>query len=230
MGDLTRQQMRDEVRLALGQRSSDELGGEQIDTWINWAYQHVSRPTIHRHREMKAVATTTLAQGDDDYGMSSDFGISDFLAVIDVADTTDAIRYHPMTVHEKDEIDSTIEGRARFYTLYYDTGTDETVLLLDREPGSQDAGNTLQLRYWRQPPVFSSTTSKTVLLPDWDEVIVQGAIWRGWRALGEVERAEVAKAEFGQLVNEVSERMRLDAEDEGARILTMDLFEYQERV
>lgn len=230
MGTMTRETMRDAVREGLGHRKSDEVSSTRVDRWIDWAYRHVTRPTVHPHREMKTRATTALVQGDADLGMNSDFGITDFLAVIDVADTTDGIRYRPMTVRERDDTDTSIEGRARFYTLFYDAAASETVLLLDRPPNSQDAGNTLQLRYWREPPDFAGDSDTTVLLPDWDEVIVVGALWRGWRAMGSVERAEVMKAEFGQLVNEVSERLRLDAEDEGGRLVEVDLHEYQDAV
>ena len=61
-----------------------------------------------------------------------------------------------------------------------------------------------------------------MMRPEWDEIILAGAVWRGWMWIGEPDMAENAKEDFGRLVNEVADWRKLAAENWGARIGVVD--------
>jgi hypothetical protein len=109
------------------------------------------------------------------------------------------------------------QGRPTRYGIWGQTAGDEggQVLNLDRRPSATDAGRVLLVRGYRVPDTLTVDTAVTSLGTLWDEVIILGATWRGFRELNENARAEVARQNFGLLMAEQQEARRLDAEDWG---------------
>jgi hypothetical protein len=213
MGAMTDGQMVVEVRLAVGNPSETALSTTRIYRYLDWAYRHVCRPNVHPHREMRVSTTFTIATGKREYRLKTDIGIQDFYSMHALTNETQAYRLVPMDMRRQEEgmIPNT---RPCWYDLDYTTVTEEPQILLYPNVSSTNNGQTMRLRYWRQPPDFAGGGSTTtVLVEDWDEVIVVGAIWRSWRHQRAYERAELVKAEFGQLTNEIGNRLRDDLQD-----------------
>jgi len=222
VGTLTLQELRDEVRFRVRHIDPDEVPNTRVDLWIRLSYEHVAKPT-NNHRELQAITTFNLVQGDRDYRMITDLGSGDYLWMYDLQNLSalgEQRRLTRMTLRAQDEQDHTIQRRPLFYDVFYDSTANELVLFLDREPGTANGGgggDSMVMRYWRRPPalVEHATNPATILLPDWDEVIIEGAVWRGWKWIDEPKRAELAKIEFGQLINETADRLKGDLIDPG---------------
>ena len=75
-----------------------------------------------------------------------------------------------------------------------------------------EASQTIWLRIYLEPPRFVGTLTDTTLINSyWDDVIVCGASWRGWRYLGEFQRAEAMKQEFAMLIRDAVDFEGLEA-------------------
>lgn len=217
MGTLTLQQLRDEARFQLGGRTIDDLPDTRIDIWLDWAYKHIARPGIFPHRSLLASGTLTLVQSDPEYAftdLSSVTANSQVVAIRGVINETQGYRLRPRTIRQLDEVrlDSSGSPRESSRPILY--AVESTNLLLHPAPNGTAAGDTIRVRYWAEIGTLATSGAASTLPNDWDEVIVQGATWRGFRALQIPDRAELAKIEFGQLINEVSDRLRLDALEE----------------
>jgi hypothetical protein len=80
----------------------------------------------------------------------------------------------------------------------------DTEILFDAAP---DTDITWRVWFYRYPLQFDVTTLDTVVceLPDdWHELVLMGAIWRGWKALMEPQRADSA---YQQYINEATNRI-----------------------
>ena len=203
MGTMTGATMTTEVRYNLGNRQSGGGGptDAQILRYINWAYNHVARPTIYRHRELQATQTVTLADGTAGYTLTTVP-----MAIFDVRNSTDEYKLDPKAIRDIDDRPST-SGQPRWYAVWGNT--------IQTSPtcGSADDGDTLTIRYWQAPTAI--TTGATALRYEWDEVIVAGATWRGWIGLAEYERAMGAREHFGVLIQEVVDILKIEGEDTG---------------
>src|SRR3972149_5050201 len=76
-----------------------------------------------------------------------------------------------------------------------------------------DAGRVPLVGGYRPPAILAADGSFTVLHPLWDEVVVLGATWRGFRELNENARAELARQNFALLIQEQQDARTLDSED-----------------
>jgi hypothetical protein len=56
----------------------------------------------------------------------------------------------------------------------------------------------------------------TAIHERWDEIIVEGATWRGWKDLNNIDRADQARDEFARMINEVTDIAKIEAEDWGS--------------
>jgi hypothetical protein len=212
MGILTTAEMITEVRSAIGQPSETDVPDTRITLWLDWSYRHVCRPKIHRHREMRVKETITLVTGQRNYDVASDY-----FSTYSLANTTVGYRLIPMDQRRQDEPLLT-SSRPQFYDIdWYTDPLGQTTLsvLLYPNVASGYGGNELRHRYWKMPvgTDTSGLTAATEIDSDWDEVIIVGAIWRGWRHRRSVQRAEIHKAEFAQLINEIPDRLVADVED-----------------
>ena len=203
MGTMTGTTMTTEVRYNLGNRQSGGGGptDAQILRYINWAYNHVARPTIYRHRELQTTQTNTLVETTAGYTLGTVP-----MAIFSVYNSTSEYKLSPRDIRVLDNTPSTA-GRPSYYAVWGNT--------LQTSPtcGEDNDGDTLTTRYWQAPTAI--TTGTTALRYEWDEVVVAGATWRGWIGLAEYERAMGAREHFGVLIQEVQDIMKIEGEDTG---------------
>lgn len=215
--------LRSATNWALDNRSN--LTDTQLNRWINWSYLHVTQPHVHRHQPLQAEGPITLVLDQVQYDLPTLLGYTLWgiygIWYIEGTSATDySLRRQRLRgsfdIRRTDEA-ALGQGRPTRYAIWGQTaGTSGgQVLNLDRRPSATDAGRLLLVRGYRQPTTLTADGDVTVLSPLWDEVIILGATWRGFRELGENARAEVARQNFGLLINEQQEARRLDAEDWG---------------
>jgi hypothetical protein len=95
---------------------------------------------------------------------------------------------------------------------FYTKGTPSTFARRDTEilfDVAPDTDITWRIWYYRQPVLFNvnflDTAAYVCELPDdWHELVLMGAIWRGWKALMEPQRADSA---YQQYINEATNRI-----------------------
>ena len=231
MGSLTLAEMREELRFTLGGRSSADLPNTNVDRWLTWSYHHISQPTVYPHRELLTNGTTTLATDDRDIpftDFSSVTNNEDVVAVRSLINETHNRRLVPRARWQIEE-----KARDRDGTVFsgepVEYAVDDETIYLYRAPSSTYNGDTIRLHHWRPPVALTSSGAASELATIWDEVIVQGGVWRGWRALDVPDRSELAKVEFATLVNEVTNRLALDVSEDWHRAQAVEIEVHQER-
>jgi hypothetical protein len=223
MGDLDLTALRNATKWALDNRSN--ITDSQLERWINWSYVHISQPKVHRHQPLQAEGSVTLVLDEVQYDIPTELGYALWgiygVWYVEGSSITDrTLRRQRLRggfdVRSTDE-GSLGQGRPTRYSVWGQTATSDggQVINLDRRPSAGDAGRVLLVRGYRTPTLLTDDTHTTVLNPLWDEVIVVGATWRGFRELGENARAEVNRQSYGLLINEQQDSRRLDAEDWG---------------
>lgn len=225
MGVLTRDQMVTEVRFGIGGRNLD-IESTRIVYWLDWTYQHCSHPSVYPHRQLQSNGTFALANGDDNYNFTDVTGVTDpthVMAIRLLFNQTRGTRIVPKSLRQMEELrwigsGNKVTGPPDYYSI------EGTTLQLSPVPGSANTGDTVALFYWKSPGQLSSSGPASIFATEWDEILIQGGIWRGLRFIGQTERAETAKVEFGQLINEVQNRVFADQmEDPSNRSFEVDL-------
>lgn len=227
MGAMTLVQMEDDVRYVVGGYTTTELSNTLVDRWLRWSLLHVGRPGIYEHRELFTSGTVTMATNDRDYGFTT-FGTTNdnVQAVSLVVNESRGQRFGRMSLRQFEESSrlgtgAFQQGRPSHYMI---AGTN---LYVYPAPSATYNGDTVRVWFWRKPAALAASPAHE-LAEDWDEVIVAGATWRAFRYLNLQDRAEIAKAEFGQLVNEVGDRLRADMrEDMSDSRMELELDDYQ---
>lgn len=230
MGAATLQDLRDELRFAVGgyQSSATELPDTRVDRWLRWAQLHVARPAIYPHRELMTSGTFMLVTSQAPYPFTG-FGTSvdNVQAIRRIHYETRGHRLRPMSHRQYLEA-------ARNQSGVLNTGEPQSYavegsnLYVEPAPSSTYNGGTVRVFFFRKPVALAASPA-TELAEDWDEVILQGGVWRAFKALNVADRAEIAKIEFGQLINEVRDRLREDAQqDHDGHSFEVETLDYQE--
>jgi hypothetical protein len=227
MGAQTLQSMRDDVRFVAGGYDSTVLSDTVVDRWLRWAQLHVSRPNVYEHRELFTSGTATLATSTRTYAFTT-FGTTtdNVQAVALVVNETRGNRLRPLSLRQLEEASRSgstlIAGRPTHYSLVGNT------MYVYPTPNAAHNGDSVRVWFWRKPTALAASPASE-LAEEWDEVIVAGATWRAFRYLNLQDRAEVAKAEFGQLINEVGDRLRADMQHDAAdRRFDVEVHDYQQ--
>ena len=222
-GLMTATQLTNAVLGELG-RSSSDLSSTLTDTWLNWALADITDPKFYRHRELREENTQSLVTGQGTYKLA---GIQTTLnwaseSIIIVNPNVPTQRYRLWTLRERDEHEVTgvyPKSLPRWYSWLPSTpggdagGIDINIL---PAPGVTYNGWTLSIRRWLYPTLFNTTTlpnAVSQLHPIWDEVLVVGSLYRGWRHLEAYDRMAALKGEFGALKAQVASREMVEAED-----------------
>jgi hypothetical protein len=216
MGSLTGQNLIDELKFLLQGRddTGDVVTDARLLRWVNWSYNHVCYPNVHKHRELMTNYDASLATSDGSYAIDSSTVGYHINAVVSVthfesatiADTTTRNRLRPRSYSWFENRNITT-GKPSRYAI------DGTTLYLDPVPTSTYNSQQLRVRLYREPADLSVSTS-TVLSDVWDEVILQGAKWRAERDIGYREIAELTKQDFAALLNEFQEKWQLETFEE----------------
>ncbi len=191
----------------------------RLDRWINYAYRFVCKPNVFRHRDLEVTETITLALDTTTYSIATlnardlwnTHNVTYFYGA-DTLPTTRSQRVSQVEQREIDDLSTRTTGRPRRYSIWADT------LEVDRRPTAGEAGNLLRVRFWERPDKLVLDADNTRIDEEWDEIIQAGAKWRAWAGLGILERAELAKEEFAEMVNDMPVLKRIDAEDPGRTV------------
>jgi hypothetical protein len=218
-GNISASAMGTQCRLVLGNRSQTDIPDTAAIHWLNWSLNYLASPQVFRHRELLAYETSlTLATSTATYTIPSGdtFGVHS-VVIRNNSTTTERYRLEPLRERDGFEWSGVpANGRPTHYSQYRGASTIE----VHPTPTSAYNGWNLYLLRWKAPTQFTldgssllKTTETSPLHIAFDEPLFMGMVWRGWRHLREWERAEQAKAEMGQLVNEIKERLNLEGED-----------------
>lgn len=205
-GVLTLAQMRSELRFNLDNREATDIPDTTLTRWLNWSYLHVCGPKVYRHPAMQQSQTIALVSGTYTYSLASTVD-----SIYGIYNVTDGYRLVPRDIRWWDERPRSAAGRPAVYVRWGSS------LYLHATPADSDAGKSITVRHLAIPTLLSADGDLTVLTPVWDEIIIMGAAWRGWRSLNRPDHAEIAKQDFTQMVNEVAEVTHTEAEDWGRR-------------
>jgi len=204
MGTIQLSQFRDELVFMLENRSDAALTDTHLDRWLNWAYCHISHPDVFDHREVQVRQDITLILNTFNYPISEAALGLKLLRIRQVTYLAAAafnftsrrvdVAYESITQHQ-----SRTPRTGPNPNLYAIRGEELNIF---PGPDSTAAGNILSLEIVRQPALLTLDTDVTVLPFMWDEILLQGALWRAQRDLGYKEIAEQTKQDFAALVND----------------------------
>tara|TARA_Y100000310_G_scaffold314292_2_gene363520 strand:+ start:1814 stop:2461 length:648 start_codon:yes stop_codon:yes gene_type:complete len=186
--------------------TSTTAGQTRLDRAINFAYLHVSEPSVYRHHELQEIDTATLVEDDHTYDLSSNVYV-----IHSVKNTTGDFALRSMSYRDWVNLRRRDAGPTR-YARWGNT------LYLDNDPTSEEAGDTLTINHWIQPAILSSTSDVTVLNPLWDQIIWTGSIYYAYLMIGQRDKAEAQKIEFSAQINEFKEKDAIEGEDYGNEI------------
>lgn len=214
MGAMDLATLRSSLRYMLGNRA--DLTDAQLDSWLYMGALHIAQPSVHRHRELQTSHTLTLAQGDDDYDISTStigfrftalYSVTHVLAT-SVTPTARRRRLRAMAMRDMEELVKP-EGAPYRYAVWGE------VLYLDTSPSSTEASQKVVLRGWKEHPTLPASGAASPLRPYWDIPIIVAGAWHAWRALNRLDRAEILKQELAAVITEACEVGRVEAEDIG---------------
>lgn len=204
MGTLLLSEMRDEVTEGLGNRT--ELTAANYNRFINLSYLHISRPRIHPHYELRQSETIVLVAATRAYAYDTSWR-----GTRSLYNSTLEYLLHPEDIQDQDARAVAIVDRPSHYTI------EGVNIVLAQIPSANAVGNNLVHRYWQRPILLAADGDVTLISPDWDEVIIAGALYRGWRRLNQFERMVEAREDYARLIREVQDEERLFAKTRGWR-------------
>lgn len=208
MGLLTKTEFREELYSLLDNAQEvapQSLGGDATtqalcDRYLQFAYARVWLPSTFEHVEAQTTQTITLVTSTASYTLT-------VWAIDHVRYENGGKTLPPMTRVQLSQRGTTILGPPARFARW------GTLLYPDRVPTSAENGHTLTVYGWRQPPTWGDTVSE--LRSEWDEVILEGAAWRGWVRLGDLPRADIHRENYAALVNDNRTVLSVEARQEG---------------
>jgi hypothetical protein len=219
MGTNLLSDMRSDLYLLLGSR--DEVdpttapGQARLDRFLNWCYLRIQLPSTFEHVERQTSEILTLVTSTTSYS----------IAVWAI----DHIRYdnfskllRPMSKTQLSNSTVPAGQPSRFARW-------GQFISLDYSPTTTQNGHTLTVYGWIQPSALTNSVSVAAssLNSVWDEVIVAGAAWRGWRSLGDSVRADTFREEYSALVNDNRSVLSFEGRIEGWRASYGSTQDYQ---
>lgn len=195
---LTLSEIRSEVKLNLGNRSTDVIADARYNLWINLTELELA--SAFQFFQLEKVATTTMVAGQAVYQLPSDL-----LAIYSLSDTTAKRKLRRSHYRKFDNIDTTVSGDPTHYIRF------GSYIQLVPVPAQ---ANVLQLRYCKIFNKMVNDNDAPTIPPPWHECLILGAESRGWRALGEYQRAALVKNEYIALVRSKQSEFEMEESDE----------------
>jgi hypothetical protein len=238
MGDMTRSEFRDALRFHLDNKQS--LTTAELDRYIDMSYIHCCQPHLYQHREM-LVETVAIGDGTNyhiDFTVSGETALESLANGTQYAAATTAGKFlsiQSITLIEGTDVLFPLGGTDTRIPLRPITRWEWESVQMPSGPVNPSAysmwdrmfyldkvletDRTVLIRWWREPLVteFDGDSETTVLPSMWDDTILVGAVWRGWRALGEFQKALLMKDEFLRLIREASQYMDVEARHRALR-------------
>ena len=204
MGLLTRLQMQTRVRERVLNRGTGSLSAANINSFLQDAYDHVSRPNIYVHRELQTEQTVTLTVvGGRVYALTDSVDV-----VTNVFNQTQSYAIHPTTV---DRLDSSVipTSRPSRFALWGDD------IIFDALPDTNAVNDVILIRHFQTPTAFAADGTTTAIHERFDEIIIHGATYRSWSHLGNVERAREEMDQFAKILREAPDRVHMQGKIKG---------------
>jgi len=191
-------EMRSEIKLNLGNRSTDVIPDSRYDRWLNLT--EIEIISAFQFFQAEKRVTTTMVVGQALYQLPSDL-----LAIYDLRDNTVKRKIRRSHYRKFDNIDYDVAGDPTHYIRF------GNYIQLTPVPTS---ANTLQLRYCKNINKMVNDTDTPTLPAPWHEAIMLGAEARGWRALGELKKWAIIKNEYLALVRSRNAEWEIEEGDE----------------
>lgn len=198
MAGMTLSQMRNELILILGNRATDIISTARYNLWLNNSEIEIAS-AFQFFQTDKWVKRNTV-DGTHTYALPSDC-----LGMYSLRDATNKRRIRRTGFRKVDNTDYLTEGLPTHYIRF---GLDFQLI------PTPDATYEIQLRYCKELTAMSADGDYPTLLSPWHECILMGAEWRGWRAIGEIKRAQLVKQEYIGLVRSRNSDWEIEDGDE----------------
>lgn len=196
MGDLSYDDIKTEIKVKLSQRDDIDV---VIQNAIFNAYQDIA--TIFHHYELETSGNVTLVVGQRSYDLAT--LLPALRVILSVRNTTLGKKITKTDWRVFDEMSSYSSGPPSRYARFGDT------LEFDTLPAT---AHVVAVKYAKKVTAFSGS-SKSVLLPEWDEAILLGSIYRVLERIDENDKAEVAKNRYLEFVQSRTRPKDLEDED-----------------
>lgn len=172
---LTLSDFRRLLRRGLGNLTTGDMSNPEADELLNLSLWHIEDTFPFELKEVEY--TTSLVDGQAIYNLS---GISTLDAIVSVRVEDEFSKYHRldrMTRTEYNEMhdgSSDAEGFPKYYLR------EGNAMYLEPTPGADEDTLTLAISLKESLDSFLEGSSEASNLPrNWDEIVLQGAIWRG---------------------------------------------------
>ncbi len=190
---ISTQDLLTELRIHLGNLSDDELSDDEGKLLLNRAYWELLDKFPFREKEV--IATFVTVAGQRNYIAPSPF---DALRSLSIQDPT-SLKWTPLT---KDglynfEVDKNDSESARAVPVKY--LREGNKIRLDPIP---DQEYTLTIKYWSTlDDLETNPTSNPTIPRSWHEIILYGAVWRGFLRLRDYASSREYKIQAVALVD-----------------------------
>jgi hypothetical protein len=196
MGSIDIVRMRRSVRRPLGMLDEDDpdLTNDDVDLYLNRAYWEVQDKFPFREKERRGTFVTQI--GVRNYEMPKPFEALTGLSIVDPVSG----QHTPLDYMENDRYESEYQEGENFYgTPQFYTRMDCFATLLP----TPDKAYTLVLRRKIILTDLSSSNQLSSLPQVWDEILIFGAVWRGFFDFGDFARANQVKAHQVSLLDTI---------------------------
>lgn len=184
----TLQQFRDELRDHCGV-DSQEWDNPVTDSLLNRAFWEVQ--DIYDFREEESVVDIPLVAGTSEYSISVNQDSIQSIRILD----NNSNDWSPIKYQDYDEFTSELSNRedSRGKPEHYVRRGNNIIL-----KNTPEIAYTIRVYYRKS--LGDILSNGTGLPQAWDEVVLYGAIWRGYAKLGDWNRKQQAKAAQAELV------------------------------
>jgi hypothetical protein len=195
---LNLKEIRDELILILGNRALTIIPNTRYNLWINNAEVEIASAFQFFQTEKWVYRSTVV--GSASYALPSDC-----LAIYSLRDATNKRKIIRTGYRKLDNVDFTLSQTPTHYLRY---GSN---IQLYPTPSSII---TIQLRHCVNLTALSADSDVPTLPTPWHEAILLGSEYRGWRAIGEVKKAQIVKAEYIALIRSRKADWEIEDSDE----------------
>lgn len=173
------------ARLALGGETTEALSDALILRFVNQAYLEVC--SKYPFPELSTSTTVTTADGTAAYETTA----TDILQVTELIDSTNYVTLYPINESKYDQLTQGDSSSTSTPIYWYISGVGSNSRLEFTLFPTPDGVYTVTIKYDKVPSelVLSPTATSPIISAVWDDSILGRAIYRGWKHLGDEQRA-----------------------------------------
>jgi hypothetical protein len=172
--------------------TSGDMSPADVDSLLNRTYWEILEK--FHIRETESATTFTTNQGQREYVLPPDFESLRISAIVD-PNTMQHSKLDLFSVKEYEQVYNESEEEQAFPTKYF--RANESIILWPTPDDTYDI-----VIHYRQTLADLATGNPDPALPrSWQELLIFGAIFRGWLELNDYERANAMKAHYIGMLN-----------------------------